>query len=237
MKAKKSFFLFAFGVLIFTAQTINAQVTIGSELEPASGTLLDLKENADGSATKGFKLPRVALISLSDLAPCVTNATNDEKDYYKGLQVYNTNSKVGEGVLTWDGSKWSSFAMETQIIQGSLLVDGVIKSATGYTNFKFAELTIEQAGVYLIEAACYCTSSASSYGHFRMYDANLSTHYWLESDYIGQGMNPVAWRRIRRSAAVRLAPGKYYTTITGTSDTEMSISSSGGYFNATLLNY
>lgn len=50
-----------------------AQVTIGSEHTPREGAILDLKEtNTLGiNSIRGLNLPRVALITKLDLAPCV----------------------------------------------------------------------------------------------------------------------------------------------------------------------
>jgi hypothetical protein len=47
--------------LFFLTQSIQAQVTIGSDTEPNKDALLDLKQNNTGSSSKGLLLPRVSL--------------------------------------------------------------------------------------------------------------------------------------------------------------------------------
>jgi len=93
-------------------------VTIGSDIAPIEGALLDLKQNAPDSenatAKKGFVLPRVALTAKNSLAPLVTAASDLDKKNHTGVTVYNvreiaaTNefSVVKEGLNVWDGKQW-----------------------------------------------------------------------------------------------------------------------------------
>ncbi|NDV45540.1 hypothetical protein D0T49_00540 [Paludibacter sp. 221] len=132
--------IFQFSFFIFSAK---AQVTIGSDAAPNAGALLDLKDNSNGTSTKGFQLPRVALTSLTSLSPCYSGTDDTEIANHKGLQVYNTNTTIGEGVYTWDGAYW-----------GSANVDEVIRigwaASTEETDlFKFGSYTAEKTGVYL----------------------------------------------------------------------------------------
>lgn len=78
---------------------INAQVVIGLGSttlikEPQPGALLELKmqdpDSQNITSTKGFMLPRVALIAIDNLAPCVVGATDAVKLLHNGLTVYNT---------------------------------------------------------------------------------------------------------------------------------------------------
>ncbi len=93
-----------------TIYSYSQQVTIGSELIPNAGALLDLKQynKADNTTSdKGFNLPRVPLNVIDKLEPCATtNATNAAA--HKGLLVYNMtdNSYVAPGIYYWDGSNW-----------------------------------------------------------------------------------------------------------------------------------
>lgn len=95
----------------------NAQVTIGLSstaitTDPQPGALLELKmQDADGqniTSTKGFVLPRVALIALDNLAPCVVAATDAQKLLHNGLTVYNTTygGILIPAIYSWNGSKW-----------------------------------------------------------------------------------------------------------------------------------
>lgn len=58
------------------------QVTIGSSTPPDPSALLDLKENADGSSTKGLLMPRVALKATHDPSPL--------SGHVAGMTVYNS---------------------------------------------------------------------------------------------------------------------------------------------------
>lgn len=99
----------------------DAQVTIGSDLEPNGGALLDLKqENKEVSSTKGLMLPRVYLVDLKKLDPMYDydKSAPSASDLleHTGLTVYNVNetedddaicpSGIRSGVYVWDMEKW-----------------------------------------------------------------------------------------------------------------------------------
>jgi len=98
-------------VAIFALKT-QAQVTIGSEVPPHEKALLDIKEKADGSSTKGMILPRVALASALDFFGSTTHE--------KGAIVYNTNTsatsvavadRVSPGFYYNNGTRWEKLAL------------------------------------------------------------------------------------------------------------------------------
>jgi hypothetical protein len=118
MKTKKmvKFALCALLICVTTAG-VNAQVTVGSQAEPASGALLDLKNLSivtpgAVSADKGLLFPRVNLTSRTSLYPIVTVNPTDPtiKANHTGLTVYNLNLVAGEnlteGLYIWDGLEW-----------------------------------------------------------------------------------------------------------------------------------
>ncbi len=95
---------------------INAmtQVTIGSGYEPEKDTLLDLKENADGTSTKGMLLPRVALAHTNSAAPLTKHTP--------GMVLYNTSTtgNVTPGYYYNDGTKWvRTEAIEPWMVSGT----------------------------------------------------------------------------------------------------------------------
>jgi uncharacterized protein (TIGR02145 family) len=111
-----------------------AQVTIGSDIEPLSGALLDLKEKtpvapaADNTtAAKGLLLPRVSLTDLNKLYPMLPNgyaAAEDAK--HTGLTVYNVNQcPAGRtiydeiGPQVWNGSRWESLRPKPEIVDAT----------------------------------------------------------------------------------------------------------------------
>lgn len=110
MRTKLRFLLSAaFFIMPFL---MSAQVTIGSELKPASGALLELKEfepDANNSnSTKGLLLSRVQLNTASDLAPILANASDNDKQMHTGIVVYHTGSaNMCAGVHMWDGGRWN----------------------------------------------------------------------------------------------------------------------------------
>lgn len=122
---------FILGIFFFAliSDTIQSQVTIGSNLEPVSGALLDLKENDTNgnsliNSTRGLILPRVKLTHIDNLYPMFENTSiagtpNSEyntqakklnqDDLHTGLIVFNMNEcfPFGEGVYAWEKEKWT----------------------------------------------------------------------------------------------------------------------------------
>lgn len=103
--------------ILFFFSSSHAQVTIGSNLPPRKGTILDLKENGNiekqDNAKKGLGLPRVALTSLSKL----TIADDSQKDKHIGIIVYNItpnssqNPDLSEGTYCWFGNTWKQVVL------------------------------------------------------------------------------------------------------------------------------
>lgn len=99
---------------------MHGQVTIGSATKPHDKALLDLKENEDGTSSKGFILPRVALKSAIDFF-----GTNQHE---KGTTVYNTTTTPVTD---------ASVAPEDRVSTGFYYNNGVRweKMSLGYTNW------------------------------------------------------------------------------------------------------
>ena len=100
---------------------LHSQVTIGSDIKPSGGAILDLKEQtADANnktSNKGFILPRVALSenNKNELYPMYDITTGDytkNKAKYKkdnvGLTVYNITKDrfFIPGLYSWNGTEW-----------------------------------------------------------------------------------------------------------------------------------
>ncbi|WP_255489852.1 leucine-rich repeat domain-containing protein [Dysgonomonas sp. 25] len=104
---------------LFTAISLQAQVTMGSDEKPNAGALLDLKMNANSGAnsTKGLGLPKVELSDLSKLkigtAPEITGA---DALNHTGLIVYNTKETMcfSKGLYVWDGEQWQALSNEAK---------------------------------------------------------------------------------------------------------------------------
>ncbi len=132
----------AIAMAVFSQSGLYAQVTIGSDLVPNTGAILDIKEynSTDPStdnttATKGMKLPRVGLTDKTQLYPMFAgdtdyeNNTNNKKEtedkIHTGLMVYNVNpdmcTDLYTGAQVWDGKQWTLlgegiFPSETDIL-------------------------------------------------------------------------------------------------------------------------
>ncbi len=123
------FFLLLFAVYSYTMD-IQAQVTIGSDIVPNGGALLDLKQflvsdgNSDGVSTslKGLNLPRVALQDPSKLEPCAATSTTNNSAHI-GLIVNNTttNAVLSPGIYYWNGATWLRLISEVPKSQINLL--------------------------------------------------------------------------------------------------------------------
>jgi len=103
MKSKKIMY-WAFTMLIttlFITMPLKAQVTIGSLNLPNENALLDLRQNADSSSTKGLLFPRVALSGTTLPDPMTAHVL--------GMTVYNTATAgdVTPGLYYNDGTKWA----------------------------------------------------------------------------------------------------------------------------------
>lgn len=120
--------------LSFIANTLFAQVTIGSSVPAERASLLEIKtQEADSknitSSKGGLGLPRVYLVDKTTLEPFVpvgdtdwvNAATSKIKEKHAGLMVYNiyvspdaetdSNKIFKQGVYVWNGTNW---VLETQ---------------------------------------------------------------------------------------------------------------------------
>lgn len=101
-------------MLLVVPLTSKSQVTIGNDLDPRPGSILDLKEydTKGENSTKGLMLPRVSLTHLEHLYPMLNDGYDkDTEDLnHTGLIVYNINTCFlqGSGPYAWDGSRWKS---------------------------------------------------------------------------------------------------------------------------------
>ncbi|MDR0547368.1 MAG: hypothetical protein LBG77_07285, partial [Dysgonamonadaceae bacterium] len=127
MNKTKNFKLFLVsGIALAVSTSLHAQVTIGADIPPQKGALLELKEFDpsdpavnNATATKGFLFPRVKLTDLDKLYPMYENDPDYNSDAQKrdslnlahsGLTVYsavaNTSAGIQEGLYVWDGTQW-----------------------------------------------------------------------------------------------------------------------------------
>lgn len=127
--------------VICLSTRLNAQVTIGSGLEPNKGALLDLKERNpnnptidNSTADKGMVMPRIKLTSMNTLVD-INGGTGKETEH-TGLTVYNLSTTNGfePGIYIWDGTKWMVTKASASTSDDSWSLDGNAGTTTG-TNF------------------------------------------------------------------------------------------------------
>jgi hypothetical protein len=96
----KKKFLAMLMLIILSAASMNAQVTIGTDANPHDGAILDLQ-----STTQGLLLPKVQLDDADEF-----QLAGDEMKAI-GMMVYNIKAGVkngyGAGVYVWDGGHWN----------------------------------------------------------------------------------------------------------------------------------
>lgn len=114
-------------LLLFSVATLQAQVSVGSVVEPESGMLLQIKnkevtnpstDNVTVDANGGgLLLSRVQLVNRETLEPFIKladaewNTSNREQTKIKhaGLMVYNIaeSANFKQGIYVWDGETWT----------------------------------------------------------------------------------------------------------------------------------
>ncbi|WP_165042956.1 FISUMP domain-containing protein [Dysgonomonas sp. ZJ709] len=118
MKTRQLSQLFFILLLSYYSTVLNAQVTIGIGQEPMKGALLDLKNNTDGSSSKGLLMPRVALTNLSDIRVDISGVLIGGETDHIGLVVYNVNEDfcstipIHKGIYVWYGDAWQYIGKE-----------------------------------------------------------------------------------------------------------------------------
>ncbi|MFG5856849.1 MULTISPECIES: hypothetical protein [Dysgonomonas] len=135
------------------ASNATAQVTIGSNVSPEGGSVLDIKEftpkSENQTSDKGVVLPRVLLTNKNELYPMYWNtSTNSEvaeytsnkadlKRTHVGMTVFNV-TNTGDfvsGVHTWTGTEWRKID-DSPVIQPqitSLICSGSQMTPNTYT--------------------------------------------------------------------------------------------------------
>lgn len=137
-------------ILVNFSNIGHSQVTIGSSSSPASGALLDLKQNetttlGDANSQKGLLLPRVELTAIDKLK-MGSNEILDQDDQYilhTGLMVYHINKCTvqGEGLYIWTGSAWEKLGENT--FPDLSVSQSRIELASGYDNRASAPQLLE----------------------------------------------------------------------------------------------
>lgn len=127
---KVIYYLICISIILSISGNLNSQVTIGSNIDPNKGSLLDLKERNPSSgntnATRGLLLPRIELKNKTNLYPMFETSPGsntptidyqgENKDIqdagHTGLMIYNLNrcNGFGKGTYYWNGTSWEPLA-------------------------------------------------------------------------------------------------------------------------------
>ncbi|MDR1881118.1 MAG: hypothetical protein LBQ78_09305 [Tannerellaceae bacterium] len=161
-----------------------AQVTIGMNEASAEGALLQLKDivaaAGNPNASKGLLMPRVRLVSQTELTPMFPTATAGEMREHAGLIVYNLteNDNLKKGVMVWNGEVWNH--IKTKEINNNL--DTEIKK-TLYTNAGAIDANSVKLGS--IEATLRNDGGNTYFAHpnLRLAAAGMKTFHYQIGQY------------------------------------------------------
>lgn len=137
-------------IAIFAKTDSKAQVTIGTTEASAQGAILQLKNiggitNGAANANRGLALPRVQLISPTELYPMFTDSDpkydtaakkEAQKKAHEGLLVYVPvlfSDNYCPGLYVWDGTRWTPFQKRVASDQATF----VDSEGNTYTYAKF----------------------------------------------------------------------------------------------------
>lgn len=125
IRIKRIFFVSL--TITLLAFPMQSQVSIGTEIIPMKGALLDLKESdqPEANSAKGMMMARVALQTRNSLSPIVPSTVADG---YTGLIVYNVteNSEFEKGLYIWRVDKWDKLNTSSQ--------SGSVNASNGLTS-------------------------------------------------------------------------------------------------------
>lgn len=140
-------------IALFVCVYMQGQVTIGSSEKPIDGALLQLSNMTDynageANATKGLGLPRVQLMSPTELYPMFKDTDSEyntdskkktQKEIHTGMLVYAPklwSDNYCPGLYVWDGERWQPFNKKISQEQKTF-TDG---EGNTYTYAKFGNL-------------------------------------------------------------------------------------------------
>ncbi len=104
--------LLLLAAILLVPITMSGQVTIGSGQLPSKQSLLDLKQNADGTSNKGLHLPRLTTEERDALTSDGTLSA-EERKLIRGLSIYNIDTRCYE---YWNEESWISLCAPAKII-------------------------------------------------------------------------------------------------------------------------
>jgi hypothetical protein len=175
-------------MIILSGANLTAQVTIGSDINPVKGALLDLKDQAadanNVTATKGgLVLPRVNLVSRTSLEPFVSGMDPQLRSDHVGLTVYNltNDGSFYPGIYIWMGNEWRAIETSTNYVY---LPAFRLKWEASPTPIKLFEDVFQQNFAPANADHYYTSILANNYViEFPSYNSNKTDYYYVVTDY------------------------------------------------------
>lgn len=122
--------IFTFYIVLLCVTTSSwTQVSIGSDIKPLAGTILELKQFSPtvaggANSTKGLLLPRVKLSEINSLID-INGVDASEHIGHTGLMVYNMTTDfckpLSPGVYVWAGVEWYRMGSNVAIAVNELV--------------------------------------------------------------------------------------------------------------------
>ncbi|MDR0506252.1 MAG: hypothetical protein LBH32_05500 [Dysgonamonadaceae bacterium] len=204
-----------FFIMILCVANIYSQVTIGSNVTPEKGAIIDIKQkdsNPDPlnrvegdleNSTKGLLIPRVYLIKYDSLAPLYTSppATDVEKLKATGMVVYNLNRSliagIEDGFVQWNGKEWTAYSggaalSDFSIIDcDSITVNGYYSKMSPLSSMSHTltvPVDVKRSGHYNIYANAINPVTMTSAGYSFATGGEFSYHGKTVLTLYGEGM-------------------------------------------------
>lgn len=142
-------------LLAITANNLYSQVTIGSNIHPVEGALLQLTEGEN--TTRGLLLPRVMLTSLANLDDInPSSAERPDENAHIGLMVYNVANDevcptINPGVYIWNGNNWQRLGKDADFLSDTEGLTGAgVLIETDQDGNTFAAASFGDAGIWML---------------------------------------------------------------------------------------
>jgi len=204
-------------LLLLAGNYMRAQVTIGSDNEPAKAAILQIKSqepNAknETSTSGGLLFSRVELQSLTSLMPFIPDAQlTTEAKKHTGLVVYNLKSDASftPGLYVWDGAKWVNASLaEPWHVQG-----GSDKLATANTE------NIYQVGKVAIGSKSSGTYTLQVTGNSNItLNSRVGSSTVVGAESIGSTLTVGTTSHLKGFVGINTAPATYNLNVNGTSN-------------------
>jgi len=181
------------------------QITIGSDNKPATGSLLDIKENTNigANALKGLGLPRVKLTNLkpanpTQLASSIGSTGSWSMAEHIGLLIYNINEDfcatpepIYMGSHVWNGLEWE-FLKDNRNPDVYTFTDP--RDGESYTYRRFGE-----SGIWMTQhmrAIIYSDGTPLDvHGGSSASNPTVKTYGYPGAAHPNWGVKPSAWKK------------------------------------------